>query len=470
MKTKFLSILLAMVLLANLAACSSADAPGSEAGSQPAATGDAASSTPDGNAAEQSEATLEPFNRNAALDETVLVDEGGIKITATGLTYTDYSAELALTIENNSGKDLSFVSGSLGYSCNAINGYMIGDGYLNCDVSNGKKANEVVEFVYDALMPYGINEIADLEIGFTITDDDYNSTYTGPRALRTSAADAHDYGTDHYQQTIASSAAMNTYGYEVVYFGQDAVYEQNGVKLLSSGVLRNKNGETALLLELENTTDSMVYVSSSDIKINGLVVSGSTWSSDAINPGKRRIAEVELSSVLDGEFWSTYGITEMGSVSLSLEQSDEEGVTLVEKTPVTIAIPGASAGFDAAGKEVYNSNGLRIVFKAVQEDASDWSDDLYVLLAAENSSGKTLTIDDVYDSLSVNGFMTDYSFYNQELADGESAALVIQLWQSSLEDNQITSTSDIQDIELKFEIKEGYTTLEEPVITITIDG
>lgn len=108
------------------------------------------------------------------------------------------------------------------------------------------------------------------------------------------------------------------------------------------------------MLELENTTDSMVYVSSSDIKINGLVVSGSTWSSDAINPGKRRIAEVELSSVLDGEFWSTYGITEVGSVSLSLEQSDEEGVTLAEKTPVTIAIPGASAAL-TRGKRDYNS-------------------------------------------------------------------------------------------------------------------
>lgn len=469
MKTKFLSILLAMVLLTNLAACSSADAPGSGAGSQPAAA-DPASSMPAGNAAEQSEATLEPFNRKATLDETVLVDEGGIKITATGLTYTDYSAELALTIENNSGKDLSFVSGSLGYSCNSINGYMIDDGYLNCDVSNGKKANEVVEFVYDALMPYGINEIADLEIGFNIMDDDYNSSYTGPRALRTSAADAHDYGTDHYQQTIASSAAMNTYGYEMVDFGQDAVYEQNGVKLLSSGVLRNKNGETALLLELENTTDSMVYVSSSDIKINGLVVSGSTWSSDAINPGKRRIVEVELSSVLDSEFWSAYGITEVGSVSLCLEQSDEEGVTIAEKTPVTIVISGVSAAFDAAGKEVYNSNGLQIVFKTIQEDASDWNDNLYVLLAAENSSGKTLTIDDVYDSLSVNGFMTDYSFYNQELEDGESAALVIQLRESSLKDNQITSASDIQEIELKFEIKEGYTTLEEPVITIAFEG
>lgn len=322
---------------------------------------------------------------------------------------------------------------------------------------------------YDALMPYGINEIADLEIGFNIVDDDYNSTYTGPCSLKTSAADIYDYGTDHYQQTITSSAAMNTYGYEMVYFGQDAVYDQNGVKLLSSGVLRNKNDETALLLELENTTDSMVYVSTSDIKLNGLVVSSSTWSSDAINPGKRRIVEMELSSVLDGGIWSVYGITEVGAVSLSLEQFDEEGVTVAEKTPVDIVIPGASTAFDAAGKEVYSSNGLRIAFKTIQEDAADLSADLYVLLAAENSSGKTLTIDDVYDSLSVNGFMTEYSFYNQELTDGESAALVIQLRESSLGDNQITSISDIKEIELKFEIKEGYTTLEEPVITITCD-
>lgn len=139
MKTKFLSILLAMALLANLAGCSSAGAPGSEAGSQSAAAGDPVSSMPASNAAEQSEAALEPFNRNATLDETVLVDEGGIEITATGLTYTDYSAELALTIDNNSGKNLSFVSGSLGYSCNSINGYMIDGGYLNCDVANGKR-------------------------------------------------------------------------------------------------------------------------------------------------------------------------------------------------------------------------------------------------------------------------------------------------------------------------------------------
>lgn len=469
MKTRFLSILLAMTLLTSLTACSSVVTPDGATDDKPSVVDHTVSSVPPGNVSGESDKTLGLFNKNAILDETVLVDEGGIKITATGLAYTNYSAELAITIENNSGKDLSFVSGSLGYSCNSINGYMIDDGYLNCDVSNGKKSNEIISFSYDTLMLHGIDEIADMEIGFNIMDSDYNTIYSGPRALRTSAADIHDYGTDHYQQTITNPAAMNTYGYEIVHFGQEASYDQNGVKLLSSGVLQNKNGETSLLLELENTTDSMVYVSTSDIKLNGLVVNSSIWSSDAINPGKRRIVQVELSSVFKGTFWSAYGITEVGSISVSLEQHSEEGVIVAAKAPVDIVIPGVTITFDATGKEVYDRDGLRIAFKTVQEDASDLSADLYVLLVAENNSGKTLTIDEIYDSLSVNGFMTDYSFYNQELADGEFAALLIQLRESSLENNQITSASNIHQIEFGFEIKEGYTTLSEPIITLDFD-
>ncbi len=50
---------------------------------------------------------------SATINETVLVDEKDVKITATELTYTEYSAELELLIENNSNKDLSFYSGSL---------------------------------------------------------------------------------------------------------------------------------------------------------------------------------------------------------------------------------------------------------------------------------------------------------------------------------------------------------------------
>lgn len=287
MKKKILSVLLAFALLIILPAC------GGPADEPPTTE---SASIPDLSA--QTDKTMGRFHTDAILDETVLTDEGGVKITATGLTYTAYSADLNLTIENNSGKNLSFVSGSLGYNCNSINGYMIDGGYLNCDVANGKKANASIRFNYDALMLCGIDEIADMEIGVSMTDDDYNTTYTGPCQLKTSVAETHDYGTDHYQNTITSGAAMNTYGYEMVHFLQDALYDKNGVKLLSSGVMTNREGETALLLELENTTGSVVYLSTSDFAINGLLVNSSTWSSNAINPGKRCIVDVDLSDVL----------------------------------------------------------------------------------------------------------------------------------------------------------------------------
>ena len=102
--------------------------------------------------------------------------------------------------------------------------------------------------------------------------------------------------------------------------------------------------------------------------------------------------------------------------------------------------------------------------KGLEEDPSEYSADLYMLLLAENTSGKTLTVSDVFDSLSVNGFMTDYSCYDKTLETGESAALVVRLWESSLEANQIASAADVQEVEMGFEIKEGYTTIDEPVI------
>lgn len=459
MKRKFLTMLLAAAMLTTLTACSVPDASGDSVTDRYTAEENQ----------EQTNETLGLFNVNAALAETVMVDEGGVKITATGLTYTDDSVDLALTIENNSGKHLSFVSGSLGYSCNSVNGYMVNDGYLNCDVADGKTANDSIRFRYDTLMLYGINEIADMEIGFSVTDSGYNTTYFGPRPLKTSSFDAHDYNTDHYQETITSRVAMSTYGYEMVHFSQDVLYDQNGVKLLSSSVLTNRDGGEALLLELENTTDSMVYMSTSDIAINGLVVNSSTWSSNAINPGKRGIVTVELSSVFAPACWDAYGITDVASVSLSLGQRNEEGVEIAVETPIEIVLTEETVAFDASGTEVYSENGLRIVTKTVLENPSDYNADLYVLLLAENNSGKTLTIDDTYDSLSVNGVMTDYSCDSQELRDGESAVLAIKLWESSLKENQITSPSDIQEIEVQFEIKEGYTAIDKPTVTLSFD-
>lgn len=95
---------------------------------------------------EEKEVTIESFKTTATIEETVLYDENNVKITATGLNYTDYVAELNVMIENNGDKDLSFICNSVGYNCNAINGYMVDDGYLSADVAAGKKANETISF------------------------------------------------------------------------------------------------------------------------------------------------------------------------------------------------------------------------------------------------------------------------------------------------------------------------------------
>ena len=66
----------------------------------------------------------------------------------------------------------------------------------------------------------------------------------------------------------------------------------------------NRFGERTLLIELENTNDSMINMSASDITINGLIVSSTPWSSDTINAGKRCIIDVNLSSALKSDYWA----------------------------------------------------------------------------------------------------------------------------------------------------------------------
>lgn len=414
--------------------------------------------------ADASELTTDMFDKTASIEETVMYEGDGLKITATGLTFSNYSVDLELLVENSSSKNLSVVSGSLSSSCNAVNGYMIEAGYLNCDVAAGKSTNASVSFGYEALMLYGINEVADIEVGFDISDEEYNHVYTGPCQVLTSSHDAHDYTVDTYPQTITSQAAMNTFGYEMTCFSEDSLYEQNGVKLLSSGIMVNQNGEALLLLELENTTDQQVYLTTSSIALNGLLAYSSDWSNNAINPGTRGFISVNTASVLAPAYWEALGIRDLGSISLAVTQKNSDGDVIADAATVEVAVPDAAAEYDAAGQEVYSNNGFRLVAKTVLEDPDDYSCGLHVLLLAENNSGSTLKIDDDINSLSINGFMMDYFCSAQEIPDGSSALVDIEVLNSSLEDNHITSASEVKDLEISFTIKAGREDFDTPTV------
>ena len=460
---KSLSVLSALAILLSLTACNHGSSNlrssvQSESLAETQSTVQEESSTtstsaPDEKPAENNSAKLGEFQQTATIAETVMVDEGDVKITATGLNYKNYAFELELLIENNSTKDLSFVSGSAGYCCNSINGIMVSEGYFNCDVPAGKKATDAIHFNYDGLMLYGINELADIEIGFDISDDDFNHTYTGPRQIKTSISDSFNYNENRYQAVITSDECKNTYNYSIEHFKAEELYNENQIKVVSALLITNKDGDKALLLETVNNSPEQINLVTSHISINGLFVQNANWSYDTINSEKTCIIDVKLSDIMRDSYWDIYGINEIGELSLELETKRADGSVITEAKPITIKMPDTNAEFDASGKEVYSGHGVRILSKGIVESGLDYSKDMYALFIVENSNSEEMTIDDVYNTISVNSFMCDYSFPQTTIDTNGYAMLEVKLWESSLEKNKIAAVSDITEIEINAEIK-----------------
>ncbi len=411
--------------------------------------------------------TSELFSDEASIKETVLVDEKDVKITATELVYGKYSPELKITIENNSDKNLSFSSATLSYNCNSINGYMVDTGYLNTDVAAGKKAKASIRFDSDEMALLGIQEIADIGIGFKVTDDNYD-TYlqTGPLQIKTSIADTYDYSTDTYQWAISNNLFSESYD-SVRYYETGEFYSKNGIKLLSEAVLKDSDGKTFLLLEFENHTLGSIYVSLSNIIANGLVVCDSVWTGEFINVGCRRIMAVPISSMIDEPYWDVFGITEIGNIAFFVEIEDSERDRVIDQEEFCILISNEVASFDNSGTELYNKNGIRIIYKGLVPDAFEHSDDVHVLLLVESNYSEEINVRVKYDSVSVNGFMTRFICYNEDIAVGKNAILDVELQGSSLKESDVYSISDIADVEMAIEIRnKKYHIIGEPVLTI----
>lgn len=210
---------------------------------------------------------LEPeeFKQTGEIAETVLYEQNNVKITAMGLTYNNYEANLELNIENNSETDLEIRSGTMAYCCNSVNGYMVEMGYLNCEVAAGKKANDTIKYSYSSLQMYGINEIADIEIGFDIDaadifDDEFDEIYTGPCAVETSISDSYDYSVSTFHEAMNDAAIQGEFGITLNYIAEEKLFDNSGICVISEVVAANKDGERVMFLEVENSTSEGVQI------------------------------------------------------------------------------------------------------------------------------------------------------------------------------------------------------------------
>lgn len=464
---KSLAMLLAAILLL-LPACGPETSVRNTSSAPPVKQTEAPAET--GNYSNSSGPTVE-FNPSSAIEETVLVDENDVKITATGIKYTAYAVKLDLTIENNSSQNLSFYAGTLGYSCNSVNGYMVDDGYLNTSVGPGKKSNETVSFDANELTLLGLTDIADIELGFSITDDNFKDYLkTGPWQLKTSLVDSYNYTADTYRQAITDSDVAKQVGFTVAHHSEDVPFDQKDIRVVSQTLVTNSSGEQALLVEVENTSDDTVYVSVGDVALNGLGVQSGTWSTDWVGAGKRRVVSMNLSSMLDESYRKVFGLSEIGAVSYSFEVKDIDWDTLVIPQTFTFSVPGNAVSYDASGDELYQGEGIRIISKGLAPDSFELSDDIHVLLLVENGSSEELSFDIDSNSISVNGYMTSFLCYSRQIDAGGSAVLDVELTGYSLADNGISGLEDITEVELTIEVKNGsYKTVAKPVVAFSIN-
>lgn len=261
---KLIAVLLAGVLLVSLVACGSekptlsttpttqaATEPATEAATEPAATEPAQTEPAETEPAQTEPVATQPQAPEAGtFDNTVLVDEAGVKITATAIdTEALFGPEIKVLVENNSGKDLTFSTG-----CIAVNGCMV-SGLFVVDVVDGKKANESITLMSSDLEKYGIEVIADLSISFEIYETETYEDYLITEQLRFSTMEG------GYKQSVDVSE------YEVL-------YDANGFRIVAIDLVNDDFLGEVVRIYMENNTDKLVEFDVEDTSVNGFMVNG----------------------------------------------------------------------------------------------------------------------------------------------------------------------------------------------------
>ncbi len=468
MTKKITAVLLAGVLTASMIGCGRSSESTEKTDSAVSETVEESSETDEKETVEESKVEVGAFDKSATIEETVLIDQDDIKVTATELTFTNYSAEVAISIENNSDKSLSFIASSLRYACNSVNGYMVSDGYLNEDVDAGKKTNEKISFSLDELQAYGINSIADIEIGIYTTDEDYNSIFYEPKKILTSVADSYDYKTDSYKKSVEDGVLETMTDCKIDYWNTDQIYNQESVSIESVALITNRDGEQSFFIELSNASDKVVNAAISSVGINDLILYGGSWSANSINPGAKGISDIKVNNLLDKEYQELIQVGDISSLSfnLVLQNSDYEDINSAQM--ITVKVTDNPSSYKVTGRPIVDSNGIKLTEIGIVTDEDSYSSYAYhIFYAVENGTSDMVNVDCDYDSLSINGYMMDFYDYNGGTPAGMTGLLRIDLDKDDIESSGITTAEDIKEIEFLLKVKDDHynKVLEEKVVT-----
>ena len=126
--------------------------------------------------AEEATETSEP--EEVTVEERLLIDQNGVKITVTGMTSSDTGPRLSFLIENDTDKNLTVQAMNA-----SVNGSVV-DTMMSAEVAAMENANAELTFPSQTLSENGITTVTDMEFSFHVFETDGNAPYFDSDVVR----------------------------------------------------------------------------------------------------------------------------------------------------------------------------------------------------------------------------------------------------------------------------------------------
>ncbi len=349
-----------------------------------------------------------------AVDEQVIYEEDGRKVTVTGYGEGLMGPEIEVQIENNS--DEAF---TLQIRDSSVNGIMT-DLEASIEVEPGKISKEEVTIPASSLEENGIEQVADIELCLHFFDPDSFGTIADsePISIETNLS-----GT--YRQILDDSG--------------EEVYNDRDVRIVYQGLNEETLWGAEPMFYIENNREQKIAVQLRDTSVNGLMMDPSF--SAEIAPGKVYIGgAVFFSSEMEEK-----GITQITEMETRFHIFDPDTYETIADSDIAAIQTGeggeAASREEVSGEVVYDQDGIRIVSQGLKEDTF-WGAEL--LFYIENNTEQKICVE--MEGTYINGVLVHPAFA-EEVMPGKSSAESAVLFSADVEE-----TGEVKELETSFHI------------------
>lgn len=315
---RFLSVMLAAMLLLSLAACGKEKQQATE-NAETAAVTETIEKTDvptdeetKGNHEVISLSFIKTFDQTPSLEEQSIYEKDGVTITAKSIKYdTVHGPQIILEVKNDTDNDLLIQNNHT-----TVNGFMMKP-EIDLNVPKHKKLEAPMSLPYLDLAMADIHSLSDVGISLSILDSKTFSVLDTTETVKLDLLNTSDSQTPFNEE------------------GQLA-FDSKGVKVILQGVKKDTlfDSRRVLMVYLKNDTDRTICVKNNQLKVNGYDIT--TTMSTVILPHTKAVDKIEL---FDQDL-DEYGITTIDAVNVAFEVNDyEDWKPIVISGTISVELP-----------------------------------------------------------------------------------------------------------------------------------